>query len=379
LLPEKVKKYRDREYYPEEAIAIEDKEDVRGLAVSGMMRGSGVRRGAEGTVSIGDLFPRQTEFGKIYKIWVYRGTGDQYPTACIPEVAKRFDDYHEYRLRFGEVCKSFGKDHTHEYHDGEEVTQKSFKADDPHLDPEAPLIREDFDKRDMLHVKNPRRLTDERISDIIREAAIAAGIRVVNKGQKNKRHKVMIAHGFRKLFKKRCRQAGMDPIILERFMGGKSGNPTDGVSKLMLTYDPEDWQELEQFFIKAIPHLTITKDAKIQAELEIAKEKLKDVPQLEKLQAEIERLKAGQRVSDNATLTVENQFVNKIQELENKIRLLEGKPQPPQMTDEQFRQFIDEFNLREYGTTDLDKIKAIVKESREKAIDREITTGKDSQ
>jgi len=286
-LPEKVRKYKDREYYDSEVWDIEGKCDERGLVVTGVMRGSGIRRGAEGTVSLGDLFPRQTKYGRIYKIWVYRGTKAEYPTACIPDVAKRIDDYQAVRLRFGEVCKQFGKDHYHEYHDGEEVSQKLFRADERHLDPEAPLIREAFDKRDPTQIVNPRRLTEERISDIVREAAIKAGIRVVNKGQKNKRHKVAIAHGFRKLFKKRCRQAGMDAIILERFMGHRSGNPREGMTSLMLTYDPADWTEMEQQFIKVIPHLTLSREAKLEAEKAELENKLSGE---EKMQAQLDNL-----------------------------------------------------------------------------------------
>ena len=68
--PEHVKKTHDREYYPEEVIAIEDKLDIRGKVVMGLMRGSGVSGGAEPSIKIGDLIPFQTRYGKIYKIWV---------------------------------------------------------------------------------------------------------------------------------------------------------------------------------------------------------------------------------------------------------------------------------------------------------------------
>src|SRR3712207_6532103 len=192
-MPENVKKTQDREYYANEVIAIEEKLDVRGKVVSGVMRGSGVRRGAEGSISVGDLFPIQTKnnYGKIYKIWVYRGSREMYATACIPEVAKRIDDYFEYRMRFGECCKQYGKvDHKHEYYDGYddgEVIEKWFKADEPHLDPNAPLIREDFDRTDSLAAKHPRRISDHQITDIIRGAAVAAGVREVNEGECFKR------------------------------------------------------------------------------------------------------------------------------------------------------------------------------------------------
>lgn len=243
--PEHVKKTHDREYYPEEVIAIEDKLDIRGKVVMGLMRGSGVRRGAEPSIKIGDLIPLQTRYGKIYKIWVYRGSSEVYATACTPEIARRIDAYFEYRMRFGESCKLYGKaDHLHEYYDGYEgdnIIQKSFKADESHLDPDAPLIREDFDRTDLLAAKHPKRLSENQISSIIRNAAIAAGVREVNKdGDHTKRHRVMITHGNRKLFKRRCRQAKVDPIVLERLLGHKSGNPKDGISKLMMTYDPED-------------------------------------------------------------------------------------------------------------------------------------------
>jgi hypothetical protein len=47
-----VEKTQDREYYLEEVITIEDKLDVGGKVVSEVMRGSGVRRGAEPTISV---------------------------------------------------------------------------------------------------------------------------------------------------------------------------------------------------------------------------------------------------------------------------------------------------------------------------------------
>jgi hypothetical protein len=267
--PEPVKKTKDREYYADEVFAIEGKLDDRGKAVSGLIRGSGVRRGGEPGLSVGDLFPRSTKYGKIYKMWVYRGTPEEYVTACIPETAARLDTYFEYRMRYGEMCPHFGKDHSHELHDGEDAVLIHYTADQRHLDPEAPVIRDAFNKRVVASAMRPKRLDFKTISDIIYEAAKACGVRVVNKdGDTHKHHKVMITHGLRKLFKKRMRQAKVDPIILERFMGHRSGNPKDGITKLMMVYDPEEWEEMEQEFIKAVPHLTLSKDALLQAELE---------------------------------------------------------------------------------------------------------------
>jgi hypothetical protein len=93
-----VKKYKDREYFEEEVLGIEEHLDPKGLVVSGIIRGSGVRRGGEPTINIGDLFAKQTKYGKIYKMWVYRGTKEEYPTACTPEVARRIDTYLDMQL-----------------------------------------------------------------------------------------------------------------------------------------------------------------------------------------------------------------------------------------------------------------------------------------
>lgn len=286
--PDNVKKTSDREYFDEEVIKLESKLDDRGKVVSGVIRGSGIRRGGEPTVRIKNLFPRMTKYGKIYKIWVYWGTSAQYPTACIPEVAAKMDIYSEYRMRFGELCPQFGREHSHEYHDGpDNVVVVTYRADEKHLDPEAPLIRDQFNKRSKEDAMNPQSVSDGNISDIVRDALIEAGLRVVNKGDPYKRHKIMVTHGLRKLFKKRCRQSGMDRILIERFMGHRGGNPKEGITQLMMTYDPEDWEEMEQEFIKAIPHLTITKDAKIQAELEKTRKEVEQKEQ-EKTQLQAE-------------------------------------------------------------------------------------------
>jgi hypothetical protein len=315
-IPENVKKTQDREYYANEVIAIEEQLDVRGKVVSGVMRGSGVRRGAEQTLTVGDLFPVQTttgEYGKMCKIWVYRGTRDMYATLCTPEVAKRIDDYFAYRMRFGECCDLYERrvDHKHEYFDGRgdnvEVVEVFYKADERHLDPLSPLVREDFDRNDPFAAKYPRSISKHQINDIIRIAAEAAGVRKPNEGEPFKRHRVMLTHGFRKLFKKRCGQAKVDAIILERFMGRIHGNPRDGITKLMMTYDPEDWAEMQQEFEKAIPSLTIAKDAMIQAELEQAKAQLRNVPRIEEIQdSQRKMLEQMQQKYDSQNLELEN-------------------------------------------------------------------------
>jgi hypothetical protein len=80
-------------------IAIEEKLDVRGKVVSGVMRGPDVRRGAAPSISVGDLFPFQTKYGKIYKILVYRGVFCCIYNCLHSRSCKEIDDYFEYRMR----------------------------------------------------------------------------------------------------------------------------------------------------------------------------------------------------------------------------------------------------------------------------------------
>jgi hypothetical protein len=105
----------------------------------------------------------------------------------------------------------------------------------------------------------------------------------------------MCTHGLRKLFNKRCRQKKVDPIIRARLLGQKSGSPHDGISKLMMTYDPEEWAEMQEEFESAIPHLTITKDAVIQTKLKEAEAQLKNVPTIEQLQAQLKEAEESKK------------------------------------------------------------------------------------
>ena len=63
----------------------------------------------------------------IYQITVYEGSKEEYITFCTPECARAIDSYFAYRERSGEK-----------------------------LDPNSPLVREQFDSTDLICVKNPK-------------------------------------------------------------------------------------------------------------------------------------------------------------------------------------------------------------------------------
>ena len=262
---EHVKAVSDREYYDDEVNKMLAKTNERGRVVIRTERQTGIRRGGIPPLEIEDLLPRETKYGKIYKVVVYKHTPSEYFTFGPPEWAAEVDSYFEFRMQCGELCPQIEVAHVHHYVDG---TERRFAAGERHLDFKAPVVREEFDRKDPDAVKRPRHISEETIDHIVREAAIAAGLRPRNKGKERRiRHRVMLTHGLRKAFKKSCRRAKVDPILLEYLMGHKSGNPKEGITKLMMTYDPEDEAEAYTEFEKAIESLSLSESYQLKKEI----------------------------------------------------------------------------------------------------------------
>jgi hypothetical protein len=96
----------------------------------------------------------------------------------------------------------------------------------------------------------------------MRDTFIRAGLRKVDYGVMHKRKENMLTHGLRKFAKKNMRKAGTDPLIIEYLMGHRSGDLSMGVTKLMMTYDPSEESELLSEYLKAVPNLTISNEAR---------------------------------------------------------------------------------------------------------------------
>jgi hypothetical protein len=134
----------------------------------------GLRIGAIPDLSIGSLEPVPTH--DLYKITVYEGEPEFYVTFCSSECKNAIDAYLQMRSIYGE-----------------DITKKS-----------APLIREQFDKRDPFAAAHPRRITRFALKMKLTEMAEAAGLRTraaIGNGERsagmNHRKEIPICNGFR--------------------------------------------------------------------------------------------------------------------------------------------------------------------------------------
>lgn len=139
FLGERTKTVNDRAYTKEEIAQILSKCDERKRVIVLLLASTGMRIGAIPGLSIGSL--HRIETANLYRITVYERTKDQYFAFCTPECAIAIDDYLEYRKRYGKVLK-----------------------------PAAPLIREQFDKKDSFAVQHPRRNSNFTIEKLLRES-----------------------------------------------------------------------------------------------------------------------------------------------------------------------------------------------------------------
>jgi integrase len=130
-----VKKSADKPYTHKEIAKILEKADQRCRIMILLMASSGLRKGSIQSLKLGDLTP--IDEYNLYGISVYKGEPEEYYTFCTPECRKEIDAYLEYRKRYG-------------------------KEPSP-LSSKSPLIREQFDKKDIKAVQNPRFVTANAI------------------------------------------------------------------------------------------------------------------------------------------------------------------------------------------------------------------------
>jgi len=102
-----------------------------------LLAGTGMRIGAIPTLKIRNL-KKIDEYG-LYQITVYEKAKEQYTTFCTPECTKSVDSYLECHRRYGET-----------------------------ITPNSPLIRDEFDRNDILHIKHPRHISVKNSYKIVR-------------------------------------------------------------------------------------------------------------------------------------------------------------------------------------------------------------------
>ena len=242
FLGENTKTVKDRAYTHEEIKRILDKCDERKRVLVLILSSTGMRIGGLSGLKLKHV----SKVGDIYRFIVYEHTKQEYVTYCTPECAEAIDSYLAYRKRFGENLK-----------------------------PDSPLLRNQFDKDGPLLDKEnnpinaalPRGLKYRTLQNIMFDVLQDAGLRGQGvDGDKYKRREFMANHAFRKFFRQQARRAGVDTMQIEYLLGHKVGDPTAGVTKLMMDYDPAEEQELLNEYNKAVDYLTINAENRLKRE-----------------------------------------------------------------------------------------------------------------
>jgi integrase len=238
--------------------------DLRDKAILLLLASTGMRIGAVPRLRLNDL---QTVDGKsfphigdtyIFQVTVYRKSKQQYICYTTFEAHDAISAYLEYRSRCGEI-----------------------------LTPESFLFRKVFDKRSPLEISTPKPITVTVINWILLQLLDSTGIRQrqkILKGQHNipKTH-LQMSHAFRKWVISNFIRAKLEYGARERLVGHKVSRGLD------TSYDRRPEEEILAEYCKAIPYLTIGREAQLQQQITEMEQVNKDA--IEELRTELEWLK----------------------------------------------------------------------------------------
>jgi integrase len=248
-IPEKQKKFRDRSYTREEIAKLLNTSDLRFRAIVLTLSSTGIRIGALSILKLRDI----RKVNSTYRFTIYDNTKDEYFTSCTPECAEGIDQYLDFRKRMGEP-----------------------------LNPDSPLIREEFDINNLGRIVNPKHMTVRGLISFLRSNSIKAGIRVpetLTEGKRVVRKSIMLCHGFRKFTDTQMIESRMDGLKKEMMLGHDIGLEKS-------YYRPKDEDVLAEYD-KAINNLTINEENRLKSKVEkLEVEKL----QFERLAAQIAAL-----------------------------------------------------------------------------------------
>jgi integrase len=284
---ESTRNTKDRAYTFEEIRKMLEHADIRSRALVLLLVSSGMRIGAVADLRLRHL-TKIPEPYNLYKITVYENAREEYSTYSSPECAAAIDAYIAYRQEKGEK-----------------------------ITPDAPLIRESFDKliKDTSDEffgttkKAPEPLATRSIGSILSNLLVAAGIVKIrscaereqeqlqqnniggskkqyqqqqyhNSSSGSERKAVHRAHGLRKYLLTALAEADVDPQYRKMLLGQDIG-----IDKAYLK--PSD-QQLLQKYAKVIDSITINNEHKLQ----------RKVVELTQKQDDIELMKVEQRRKD---------------------------------------------------------------------------------
>jgi integrase len=253
-LGENTKVMKDRAYTTEEIQQLLAKADERTRVVVLLMASTGMRIGAIPNLKLKHL--AKIEDYNLYQITVYDNTREEYYCFCSPECANAIDSYIAYRERCYEKTG-----------------------------PESPLIREQFDRDNPDKARNPRHISLDTLSFLLRELLIASGIQKVEHITETKttgrhRKEVMTSHGFRKFATTNMIRSKVNPEAREMLLGHSIG--------LSDSYYRPDANEILQEYLKAVDLLTINEENRLRRKVESQE---KEAEQWEKIRKEVDKIR----------------------------------------------------------------------------------------
>jgi integrase len=235
--------------------------DIRDKAILLLLASTGMRIGSVPKLRLKDLVAIDVFDGqeRIYQLTVYRKSKQSYITYCTMEARQTIDQYLEYRSsRCGEI-----------------------------LNPESVLFRKVFDRSSPLEVSIAKPITTDTINWTLHQLLNKTGIRPAQKilkGQHNiPKTNLMISHGFRKWVISNFIRAKLEYGARERLVGHKTSRGLD------TSYDRRDESEVLAEYCKALPYLTISKEAQLQQQITEMEQVNKNA--IEELRGELEWLK----------------------------------------------------------------------------------------
>jgi integrase len=298
---ESTRNTKDRAYTAEEIRKMLEHADIRSKALVLLLASSGMRIGAVSDLRLRHL-TKVPEPYNLYKITVYENTREEYNAYSSPECAAAIDAYIAYRQEKGEK-----------------------------ITPDAPLIRESFDKliKDTsgeffgTTKKAAETLAIRSIGSILSNLLVKAGIVKIrsraelqqqqkicskhhNSSNGSERKAVHRAHGLRKYLLTALAEADVDPQYRKMLLGQDIG-----IDKSYLK--PSD-QQLLQKYVRVIDSITINNEHRLQ----------RKVVELTQKQDDIELMKSEQQRKD-----------------------LELREQMQQQQQQQYKRMIEEFQERD--------------------------------
>jgi hypothetical protein len=183
---------------------------------------------------------------------------EEYYTFCSFECAKAIDEYLEYRKRFGEILK-----------------------------PEAPLIREEFDRNDLGEARRPKFIKARSFVEFVNRILLQAGIKEPTHRKEGQQFKILLkpvkrCHGFRKFTITQMIKAKLDYEAREYLVGHRYSRGLDE------NYDRTSEEDRLQEYLKAVDLLTINEENRLR--LQVA-EQQSTLTQVQELAEQIELIK----------------------------------------------------------------------------------------